>query len=157
MTPKLLVREGVNDDEPLVSLIERSDREEGHTLAKAFERVAAGEANKEDRSLVRRALIEGSLTLEQVDSSVTVEATRETSEEVSRTGTKIDSKSIATKEQITGTEIEDVRTGTREDSESIEESSTRIGIKEDVRRRGGIAPEDRSKDLKTKECSAPQK
>jgi NB-ARC domain len=130
MTPKLLVRQGVNDEEALVSLIERSDREEGHTLTKAFERVAAGEANKEDRSLVRRALIEGSLTLEQVDPSGTVEATMETTEEVHRTGGSTETKGVR---------------------ESIEESSIRIGIKEDVRSRGGIAPDDRSKGIESEE------
>jgi hypothetical protein len=70
--PALFTRKGVDQNAPFLSLIE--SEEEAVRLRMALAHLASGEAGEEESSLIRRALIDGRVVLEQIECAAETES-----------------------------------------------------------------------------------
>ena len=72
--PELFIREGVNRDEPFVSLAESKAEKEGVRLGAALAHLTSGAANEDESNLIRHALIDGRVVLEQIEGAAETES-----------------------------------------------------------------------------------
>jgi hypothetical protein len=72
--PRLFVREGVERDEPFLSSVEGKAKKEHVRLGTALSQLSSGAANEDERSLIRRALIDGRVVLEQIEGGAETDA-----------------------------------------------------------------------------------